>query len=190
MAERLRKFEPDELDAEQAALREHFTSGSERSRAPRAINLLDGAGHLIGPPNAWLLNPRLGQALQGLGFAVRHATSLPPRAQEIAILVVAQRTGSAFEQYAHRTAARQAGLAAADVDALLAARPVHFTDPVEQECHRLAGILMDRERLSDTEYGEAVGRLGEQRVFELTAIVGWYRMIALQLAAFDVRPPA
>lgn len=190
MAERLRKFERGELDAEQAELYEQYTSGSERSRSPRAINLLDDTGHLIGPPNAWLLSPRLGLALQTLGFAIRNATTLSPRAQEIAILVVAQRTGSSFEQYAHRPAARQAGLTEADVDALLAARPVQFDDPIEQACHRLASILMDRERLADDEYAEAVSRLGERRTFELTAIVGWYRMIALQLAAFAVRPPS
>jgi 4-carboxymuconolactone decarboxylase len=190
MGERLRKFDRAELDDEQAAIYEHYTAAGERARSPRAITLLDDDGHLMGPPNAWLLSPGLGMALQSLGFAVRYATELTPRMQEIAILVVAQRTGSAFEEYAHRAAASQAGLSDADIDALMNAEPVDFADPAEQACQRLAGIMFDREQLSDAEYADAVATLGRKRLLELTAIVGWYRLIALQLSVFGVVPPA
>ncbi len=131
MPERLRKFEPDELDPAQRAIYDQFGSGGNRGTIPGAFPLRDEAGHLNGPPNAWLLNPALGEAFQALGFNVRSATGLPPRAQEIAILVVAQRIESEFERYAHERAARNNNLPEAEIEALSAGRPVSFDDKQE-----------------------------------------------------------
>lgn len=189
MPERLRKFEPDELDAAQRAIYDQFGSGGNRATIPGAFPLRDEAGHLNGPPNAWLLNPALGDAFQVLGFNVRSATGLPPRAQEIAILVVAQRLDSPFERFAHEPAARNNGLPEADIEALSAGRPVSFADLSEQVCYEVAVALMDHGKLTDDEYARAVGALGEKGLFGLTSIIGWYQMIALQLSVFEVLPP-
>src|SRR6185437_16679890 len=78
MPERLRKFEPDELDDAQRAIYDQFGSGGNRATIPGSFPLRDEAGHLYGPPNAWLLNPALGEAFQVLGFNVRSSTQLPP----------------------------------------------------------------------------------------------------------------
>jgi len=47
-----------------------------------------------------LLQPGLGAAVQALGSAVRFQGTLPGRARELAILVVAAHWASAFEQHA------------------------------------------------------------------------------------------
>jgi 4-carboxymuconolactone decarboxylase len=49
--------------------------------------------------------------------------------------------------------------------------------------------MMDTGGLTDAEYARAVEVFGEQRLFDLTAIVGWYQMMALQLSVFRVMPP-
>nr|BFE70573.1 hypothetical protein GCM10020092_038740 [Actinoplanes digitatis] len=68
---------------------------------PQLFRLVGADGGLEGPFNAFLLQPRLGLALQALGAAVRYETGLADRAREIAILVVSAASDSAFERYAH-----------------------------------------------------------------------------------------
>lgn len=188
MPERLRKFDPAELDGEQQAIYDKF-AGGERASLTRTIPLVDESGHLSGPPNAWLLSPALGDTFQALGLVIRSGLGLPPRAQEIAILVVAHRIRSPFERYAHESAALQVGLSAADVDALCSGHAVVFTDPQERTCYELTVAMMDTGVLSDAEYAQAVDVLGEKGLLELTAIIGWYQMIGLQLSVFQVLPP-
>jgi hypothetical protein len=49
--------------------------------------------------------------------------------------------------------------------------------------------ILDRGTLGDDEFRDAAGVLGEAGLFELVTIVGYYTMVALQLAVFDVQPP-
>ena len=188
MKDRLRKFEADELDDEQLVIYNLYTP-SEVAKRPRAMPLMDDAGHLQGPINSWLLSPQIGVGLQVLGKAIRAAPLLSPRSQEIIILVVAQRLQSAFERAAHEVTARAAGLTEADIDALSAGTPAHFDDAEEQLCYELAQLMMDNGALTDVEYAHAVDVLGERKLFEVAAVVGWYQMVGLSMSVFQVMPP-
>ncbi len=188
-SDRLRDFEPDELDDEQRAFYAQYLPGGERAKRKGAFPLIDAAGHLVGPTKAWLLNPAFANAYLPLGGVVRTKTSLSPRAQEIAILVVAQRLDSPFERFAHEAEARSLAMSADDIEALSTGRAISFADPEEQLSYELAIALMDRGGLTDDEYARAVDQLGETGLFELTGIIGWYQMIGLQLSVFRIMPP-
>ena len=188
MKDRLRKFEPAELDEEQLVIYNLYTP-SEVAKRPRAMPLMDDEGHLLGPINSWLLSPQIGIGLQVLGKAIRAAPLLSPRTQEIIILVVAQRLQSVFERAAHEVTARAAGLTEADIDALSSGQPAHFDDAEEQLCYELAQLMMDNGALTDAEYARAVDALGERKLFEVAAIVGWYQMVGLSMSVFQVMPP-
>ncbi len=43
--------------------------------------------------------------------------------------------------------------------------------------------------LTDAEYAHAVGVLGEKRLFGVTAIIGWYWTVGLQMSVFGILPP-
>src|SRR5262245_36540217 len=98
MSARLRKLAPATLDDAQRSVYEAI-AGGRRAQGPQRFRLVDADGGLEGPFNAFLLQPRLGHALQALGAAVRYETSLSDRARELAILVVAVEHDSAFEWY-------------------------------------------------------------------------------------------
>jgi 4-carboxymuconolactone decarboxylase len=190
--DRLRKFEAAELDADQRAIYDvyaerHANAGA--SATSPLVQLMDDQGHLMGPTNAWLLNPVIGKGLQDLGVAVRVGPRLAPRLQEIVILVVSQRLDSPFERFAHGRIARTVGLSDEEIDGLLSGAPASFADELEQCAYDLASSMMDTGGLTDAEYARAVEVFGEQRLFDLTAIVGWYQMMALQLSVFRVMPP-
>jgi 4-carboxymuconolactone decarboxylase len=104
---RIPKLPPAELDDEQRALYDAI-AGGRRAQGRQLFRLSDADGCLEGPFNAFLLQPRLGSALQALGAAVRYETALDDRSREIAILVVAAHWHSDFERYAHEAVAREA----------------------------------------------------------------------------------
>jgi 4-carboxymuconolactone decarboxylase len=110
---RIGKLEPSALDAEQRSLYDAI-AGGRRAQGPQLFRLADAEGRLEGPFNAFLLQPRLGSALQALGASVRYDTGLDDRCREIAILVVAAHWRSDFEWYAHEAVGRAAGLGDAE----------------------------------------------------------------------------
>ena len=184
---RLPKFEPSALDAEQRSLYDAI-AGGRRAQGPQLFRLADADGRLEGPFNAFLLQPRLGSALQALGASVRYDTGLDDRCREIAILVVAAHWRSDFEWHAHEAVGRAAGLGDAELAALREGRHAELAGR-ESVVARTAAALVTRGDLDDAEFGEAVGHLGPAGLFELLTLVGYYATLALQLRVFRVPAP-
>ena len=184
---RLPKFEPSALDAEQRSLYDAI-AGGRRAQGPQLFRLADADGRLEGPFNAFLLQPRLGSALQALGASVRYDTGLDDRCREIAILVVAAHWRSGFEWHAHEAVGRAVGLGDAELAALREGSHAELAGR-ESVVARTAAALVTRGDLDDTEYGEAVSHLGPAGLFELLTLVGYYATLALQLRVFRVPAP-
>jgi 4-carboxymuconolactone decarboxylase len=206
---RLPKLAPSALDDQQRALYDAITGG-RRAQGPQVFRLADPEGRLEGPFNAFLLQPRLGSALQALGSSVRYDTGLGDRCREIAILVVAAHWRSDFEWYAHEAVARSVGLTDAELAAIRDGRYTkpagagdgRYTEPdaVQGGSHaalagrealvaRTVAALLTRGDLEDAEYREAVEHLGPAGLFELLTLVGYYATLALQLRVFRVPAP-
>jgi 4-carboxymuconolactone decarboxylase len=184
---RVDEVDPADMTDDQRSLYDQFASG--RRAAPGSpFSLVGPDGRLQGPPAVWMLSPRFGHALQHVGGAVRFDSRLPARACEVAILLVAHHQNSPFELYAHRLAGAAAGLAEADLAALFEGALFPSASEVEAAVFRTTRLVLDHGTLTDEEFRAAVGVLGEGGLFELVTIVGWYTMVAWQLAVFDVRP--
>jgi 4-carboxymuconolactone decarboxylase len=183
---RIPAFAPDELDDEQRALYDAIAYGR---RAQAGSRLTDEAGRLVGPFNAMLLQPRVGQALQSLGSAVRYDTALPDRSREIAILIVADHWHSDFEWHAHESIGRSIGLTETELAAIRARRYDVFDRDAEATLARTAHALVERGDLTDAEYDAAVAGLGPAGLFEVLTLVGYYATLALQLRVLRVPAP-
>jgi 4-carboxymuconolactone decarboxylase len=184
---RIGKLEPSSLDDEQRSLYDAI-AGGRRAHGPQLFRLVDGHGRLEGPFNAFLLQPRLGSALQALGSAVRYDTGLDDRCREIAILAVAAHWRSDFERYAHEAVARAAGLDDAELAAVREGRYAALTGR-EAVVARTVAALVVRGDLDDAEYREAVEAVGTAGLFELLTLAGYYATLALQLRVFRVPAP-
>jgi 4-carboxymuconolactone decarboxylase len=184
---RIGKLEPGALDDEQRALYDAI-AGGRRAQGPQLFRLTDEAGRLEGPFNAFLLQPRLGSALQALGSSVRYDTGLDDRCREVAILVVAAHWRSAFEWYAHEAVGRSAGLGDGELAAIGEGR---YGDLAGREAvvARTVAALAGRGDLDDEEYRQAVAQVGLPGLFELLTVVGYYATLALQLRVFRVPVP-
>jgi 4-carboxymuconolactone decarboxylase len=184
---RIPKLAPSSLDAEQRSLYDAI-AGGRRAQGPQLFRLTDEAGRLEGPFNAFLLQPRLGAALQALGSSVRYDTGLDARCREIAILTVAAHWHSDFEWYAHEAVARAAGLTTPELAAIRAASP-DVLPAREAVVARTTTALLTRGDLTDPEYRTATDHLGPDGLFELLTLVGYYATLALQLRVFRVPAP-
>lgn len=187
MTGRLDRPRPEELDPARREVYDAITTG-RRSAGRQVFPLVDELGRLEGPFNAFLLQPRIGLALQDLGSAIRYETSLSGRIREIAILLVAAHEDSPFEWFAHAAVGRHAGLAEEELEAIRAGG-FRGRDEVEHAAAELVGRLLTAGDLSNVEYSTAVEALGEAALFEILSLVGYYRLLALQLRVFRVSPP-
>lgn len=186
---RLAVLSSDEMTAQQVSLYREILGGP-RGQGPRAVQLSSGAGGLAGPFNAMLYAPAVGHALQELGATIRFRTNLSPRIREMAILVVAQAWDSGYERASHEPIGREAGLAEPEIEALRVGADPGFTDKQEQVAYSVVRALTGPTAdLDDQGYGIAVAVLGEEALVELSALVGYYATLALQLRIFRVPAP-
>lgn len=146
-------------------------------------------GKLQGPLRAVLHNAELADRWQALGALLRYGTSLSPRQSEIAILMTGRACQSPFEWYAHRIEAEKVGIEAATIEALLAREMPQGLSEDDRSLVRFVAELNRSRSVSDATYAEALARFGELTVMELTALVGYYTMVAMTLNAHEIPLP-
>ncbi|MGI5269493.1 carboxymuconolactone decarboxylase family protein [Nonomuraea sp. CA-218870] len=173
---RLRPMPPARLDPAARALYDRVNAG------PRGASMLDEQGALIGPFNAMLLSPALGDPLQELGAAIRYRSSLSDRCRELAILTVAAHWSSVFELQVHEKIASGLGFTESQLGAVRTGEPLSLDDPEEAAVLRVTRALVAKGDLDDEEYA----LLPEPVIFELTTLTGYYATLALQLRVFRV----
>jgi 4-carboxymuconolactone decarboxylase len=166
---------PDTMDAAQRAVHDRIVAG------PR--------GRIQGPLRAALHNAELADRWQALGALLRYGTTLPPRLSELAILVTGRACQSPFEWYAHRSEGEKAGLEPAILDALLAQTEPPGMSEDDAVVWRYSVELNRHNSVSDATHAAAVARLGERAVVELTALVGYYTMVAMTLNCHEIPLP-
>ena len=185
---RLPQLDQATLTDEQRDLYESIV-GTRGGDSLRSRNVADGEGRVQGPFNHMLHSPALGDPLQRLGGVLRFRGELPARARELVILLVARAWESEFEWWAHVRIGRETGVTDDEIDALLARRDPPLADPVEEEAVAVARALVERSDLTDDEYARAESALGGTALIELTTLVGYYAMLALQMRVFRVGLP-
>ena len=202
---RIERLSPDRLSSEQQKLYEAILGGrraqsaanlassaaGERAGAgaARGGGLTDEHGGLVGPFNAWLLSPTIGDRIQRLGEAIRFGSSLPDNALEVAVLVVGAEWRAEFEWWAHARLARRAGVGADVIAAIKEGREPVFPDAGEEAAYRFAKELLGRRRVSDDTYRAARDRFGENGVMDLVTLLGYYTLVSMTLNVFEVPLP-
>ncbi|WP_308252082.1 carboxymuconolactone decarboxylase family protein [Pseudonocardia sp. KRD291] len=183
-APRLPSLAPADLDDDQRAVHAELTGGA-RGGVPTAPD-----GSLAGPFNAMLHAPAVGGPLQELGAALRTRGALPARARELAVLAVAAHHRSAFEWWAHSAIAARLGVPDELVGAVRAQDPsTRPEDAVESAVLDATRVLLSTGDLDDGQYASARHALGDTGLVELTTLLGYYALLAMQLRVFRVGLP-
>jgi 4-carboxymuconolactone decarboxylase len=177
-----------DMTAQQREFYDRYATGV-RASAGTSFALVDGDGQLLGPPAVWVLSQPLGLALERFGYAIRYELGLSRRAQEIAILMVAEHRHSEFERFAHEQAGRKAGLSDDDLEAIAVGGTPVLYSAEERAVYAVTRRVLDAQSLTEPEYEEFARALSVPRLFELVTLIGYYLMLATQLAVFDIQPP-
>ena len=146
-------------------------------------------GVVVGPLRAALHRPELADKWQQFGEILRYRTSLPPRLSELAILAVARHWTSQLELQQHAPAALKGGLAKEIVDAIREGKRPTFAKEDEAAVFDFSFELQNSRLVSDKTYQRTFGFVGVQGIVELTALIGYYTMVAMTLVAHEVPLP-
>ena len=184
MAPRIRPLTPGELTPAQQELYGAITGGP-RAQGPQHFALTADDGSLRGPFDVMLRSAAVGAAQQELGAAIRYRTVLTDRARELAILLVAAHWDSAFERESHEAVARAIGFHEEELKAIRAMEVSALAGDERVIGSAVIALLRDGD-LSEEAWDAASAALGVDGVFELTALVGYYSTLALQLRVFRV----
>lgn len=172
---------PKQMNPKQLELYELLT----KNEGPD-VTMTNADGSLVGPFNLMVHEPRLGAALQKLGGVILYRGSLSARAREIAILCVAAHQQSEFERSAHEAIGRSAGLTDDEMATIAAKGSLSLSDTIEACVFKVSRALLEQGDLDDAAYEEAVKILGEAGLIELSTVIGYYSLVALQLRLFRV----
>ncbi|MDE2372160.1 MAG: carboxymuconolactone decarboxylase family protein, partial [Burkholderiales bacterium] len=97
---------------------------------------------------------------------------------------------SPFEWYAHRAEAAKAGVEPEVIAALLERRMPDGIAAADAAVIRYAQELNATNSVSEATYAEALALFGAKTLVELTALVGYYTMVAMTLNAHEIPLPA
>ena len=146
-------------------------------------------GELRGPLRAALHRPELADKMQQLGELLRYRTSLPPHLKELAILVTGRHCHAQLEWHIHAQMALKAGLPQAVIDDVHVGRRPAGLDADGLAVYDYAAELNRRDTVSEGTYRRVLERWQAVGVVELTALIGYYTMVAMTLNCHDIPLP-
>jgi 4-carboxymuconolactone decarboxylase len=171
--------------------------------APRRVQPVDPAHHdpaqrdvadriarsrtrVAGPFPVLLHVPALADRVQAVGAYLRYEAALARDLAEAAILATAQVWKCPREWDEHEPMARRAGVPNDVIEQLRAdASTATIDEPYRLVCD-YARELASSGAVRDEIYHPVLALLGEERTVELTALVGYYSMVAMMLNAHHV----
>ena len=155
----------------------------------RGGELVNDQGGLVGPFNAFVHAPGVGQHLSALGGRIRFRTSIERRLSELAIITVGARWKAEFEWWAHARMAREHGVSDAVVDVIGRGGDPPFEAEDERVIYTAAREITGTSRLGQDTYDAAQRLLGNAGMVELVSLCGYYTLISYLLNAFTVPLP-
>src|SRR3954451_2081261 len=149
--------------------------------------IIESRGRLPGPTKIWVHNPRLAKVAGPFGahFNPGHY-SLTEREREIAVCVITSRWHAAYPTSAHERRAKEVGLPADKVEAIIAGLQTSFPDEREQVVYEMATALANGRWVPRGLYERAVKALGHVGIIDVITLMGHYSSVAMTLAFYDV----
>src|SRR5262245_55171277 len=158
------RFKPltyKEMNPEQKKMFEGLLQGERR-----------GAG---GPFNVLLRSPEMGDLAQKFGASMRYHSSIPPKLNELAIIITARHWTSHYEWYAHRRAAANQGLNPAIIEAIAAGKRPTGMAADEEAVYNFCTELLEKKQVSDQTFQAAKDKFGERGIVDLIGVSGYYQ---------------
>jgi 4-carboxymuconolactone decarboxylase len=150
----------------------------------------EGRGYALrGPFVPLLRSPEVMLRAKAMGDYLRFKSVLPPRVNEMVILITAREWTQQYEWNAHYPAALKAGLRREIADAIAqGVRPSGMAED-EEIAYDTATEILRQKRVSDPTWRRAVAKFGEQGVIDLLGVAGYYNFLAIVMNATRTAMP-
>ena len=146
-------------------------------------------GRIPGPYRFSLHCPEITEVWHPLGEMLRLRSTFPLRLSEFAIIITAREWDCDYVFQAHAKIAVEGGLSQEVVDALARnERPV-FDKEDEEAVYDYLTELYEKHAISDATHARAKALFGIPGIVELTALSGYYGMVAMTLLAHEMPLP-
>jgi 4-carboxymuconolactone decarboxylase len=142
----------------------------------------------VGPLAAAMHRPELAEKWSDLGLVLRFNSSFEPRLREFVILLTGRFWDCQFEWFSHESEARKAGLSEQTIETLRQGG-ASFAAADEQAIADYALELLRDHHASEASYRRILDAYGTAGIVELTALIGYYAMVALTLNAHEIGVP-
>jgi 4-carboxymuconolactone decarboxylase len=156
VGDRFKPLKWDEMNPAQKTMIEHLFSGERRGAT--------------GPFNVLLRSPEMGDIAQQFGASMRFHSSLPPKLNEMAIILTAR-----------YWTAQYAGLSESTIQAIATGKRPGSMDPSESALYDFATELLNTKQVSDPVFKAAVDKFQERGVVDLISVMGYYHFVSMLL---------
>lgn len=164
---RIEPVQPSELTPEQKKAAEDFF---QSRKAP-----------LTGPFLVLLHSPEMLTNASNMGLYLRYRSALGNQLSEMIILLTARHFTQDYEWFVHAPIALREKISEEIVEAIRdGRRPVKMNED-EIMVYNFATELLQNKRVSDLSYQAVEKRWGKKGAIDLTGIVGYYSLLAMQL---------
>lgn len=148
-------------------------------------------GPIQGGPVSVLLNsPETAKRASHLSAYLRRESTLPPKVQELAMLITAREMDCQYIWNAHAASGRRAGLSDNLVNAIRDKRRLPAMAADEGTVVKYGRELFRSHKVTDATFQAALKQLGRQGLTELTTLMGYYGLLAFNANAFAIDLPA
>lgn len=146
-------------------------------------------GKVVGPLRVALHSPELADRWQAFGEFVRFHTELPSPLTELAIITTGRFWNSQVEWVIHSRLAMEAGIDEEIIEAIRQAEAPQFEDEVEALVYDFTREILERGQVGNELYNSLHSIIGTAPLVELTAVIGYYSMVAMTLNVHQVPVP-
>lgn len=162
---------------------------SEQKAALAELQTVLSQNGLGGPFSVWLRMPGIGPKIVDLFVTHRRQGKLDKRLFELMTLVVIRYWSAQFAWWAHGRRARELGISQEIIEAIRNQRVPSIAREDEKLVFDVTTEIMTTRRLGDATYARAKKLLGEAALIELIFVIGFYNMVGITLATFEVPTP-
>lgn len=165
--DRLPTIAPDQYSAEQKQAAVDF-------EAARKVPV-------FGPFQPLMHSPQVMSQARAMGDYLRYKSAIGNTLSELAILVTAREWTQDYEWFVHEPLAVKAGISRDLTQAIAEGRRPAAISVDEEIVYDYASELLKNKSVSTPTFERAKKRFGTKGVVDLTAIVGYYTLLAMQL---------
>ena len=136
---------------------------------------------MFGPFNPLMYSPQVMNQARAMGDYLRYNSAIGNTLSELVILITAREWNQDYEWHVHHAIALKVGIKPEIVDAIADGRRPTGMGEDEEVVYDFLSELHRNKRVSDRTFERAEKRFGKKGVVDLTAINGYYTLLAMEM---------